>query len=253
MPKRSSLRPAALARARDRRESVAEHLGRDDVREPAVAHARDALERLGIAPAAPDRRARPSGSGAAASAPRGTDRSGPSLATGSPDQSRRRSGIASESRAPRSCTGTPQASYSRGNSPPTPTPKISRPSQRRSSVATCFATGVGWRSGSRIHRGAEEQPLGVRGRLRQLQQRIEDRHRERDVVADPERVEAERLGEPHGGADRRRIRQRRDEPVTRFGVERERHVCGSGARVQRGRARPAGAVVGSGSAPPRSR
>ena len=57
--------------------------------------------------------------------------------------------MASVRRGPRSLCGTPQTSYSLANSPPTPTPKMNRPSLRWSSVATCLATGTGWRSGSR--------------------------------------------------------------------------------------------------------
>ena len=52
-------------------------------------------------------------------------------------------------RAPRSRTGTPTASNSRANSPPTPTPKTKRPPHRRSSVATCLAINTGWRRGTR--------------------------------------------------------------------------------------------------------
>ncbi len=60
------------------------------------------------------------------------------------------------------------------------------------------------------------------GGLRELKQRVEDRDRERDVIADPERVEAERLGEPDRRANGRGIRQRRGEPVARCGVEWKR-------------------------------
>ena len=54
----------------------------------------------------------------------------PSCVTGSPLHSLRSTARLSLSRAPRSLIGTPQASYSLGNSPPTPTPKMNRPSVR---------------------------------------------------------------------------------------------------------------------------
>ena len=44
-----------------------------------------------------------------------------------------------------------------------------------------------------IDRRAEHQPPADDGGLRQLQQGIEDRHRERNVVAAPERVVARRI------------------------------------------------------------
>ena len=55
----------------------------------------------------------------------------------------------SVTRAPRSLWGTPQASNSFGFSPPTPTPKMSRPPQSASSVEVILATTVGWRRASR--------------------------------------------------------------------------------------------------------
>ena len=45
--------------------------------------------------------------------------------------------------------GTPTASNSFGNSPPTPTPTETRPPERESMSASCLATTTGWYSGSR--------------------------------------------------------------------------------------------------------
>ncbi len=60
-------------------------------------------------------------------------------------QSARTTSMPSVTRTPRSRCGTPQASNSLGFSPPTPTPKISRPSQSASSVEVILATTVGCR------------------------------------------------------------------------------------------------------------
>ena len=60
----------------------------------------------------------------------------------------RKISIASSVRAPRSRTGTPHASNSFGNSPPTPIPQMNRPSESRSSVVIDLASATGGRSGS---------------------------------------------------------------------------------------------------------
>ncbi len=64
-------------------------------------------------------------------------------------QSARTASMPSVTRAPRSLWGTPHTSNSLGFSPPTPTPKISRPPDRTSSVAAVFAAIAGERSASR--------------------------------------------------------------------------------------------------------
>ncbi len=52
-------------------------------------------------------------------------------------------------RAPRSLWGTPQSSNSFGFSPPTPTPKTSRPPESTSRVAAILAATAGARSARR--------------------------------------------------------------------------------------------------------
>ena len=64
-------------------------------------------------------------------------------------QSVRTTSMPSVTRAPRSWWGTPQSSNSFGFSPPTPTPKTSRPPESTSSVAAIFAATAGARSASR--------------------------------------------------------------------------------------------------------
>ncbi len=64
-------------------------------------------------------------------------------------QSARTTSMPSVTRAPRSWWGIPQASNSFGFSPPTPTPKMSRPPQSASSVEVILAATVGWRRASR--------------------------------------------------------------------------------------------------------
>jgi hypothetical protein len=74
-------------------------------------------------------------------------------------QSVRTTSMPSVTRAPRSLWGIPEASNSFGFSPPTPTPKMSRPPESASSVEVILAAIVGWRSASRY------TPLPSRMRL----------------------------------------------------------------------------------------
>ena len=64
-------------------------------------------------------------------------------------QSARTTSMPSLTRAPRSRCGTPQTSNSLGFSPPTPTPKMSRPPDRTSSVEVILAAMAGARSARR--------------------------------------------------------------------------------------------------------
>ena len=64
-------------------------------------------------------------------------------------QSVRTTSMPSVTRAPRSRCGTPHSSNSLGFSPPTPTPKMSRPPDSTSSVAVALAAMAGARSASR--------------------------------------------------------------------------------------------------------
>ena len=61
----------------------------------------------------------------------------------------RTTSMPSVTRAPRSSCGTPTTSNSLGFSPPTPTPKISRPPDSASSVEVILAAIAGVRSASR--------------------------------------------------------------------------------------------------------
>ena len=73
----------------------------------------------------------------------------PSNVAGVSRQSVRTTSMPSLTRAPRSLRGTPQSSNSFGFSPPTPTPKTSRPPDRTSTVAAIFAATAGARSARR--------------------------------------------------------------------------------------------------------
>ena len=73
----------------------------------------------------------------------------PLKVAGESRQSARTTSIPSVTRAPRSWCGMPQASNSFGFSPPTPTPKMSRPPDSVSSVPVILAATVGWRRARR--------------------------------------------------------------------------------------------------------
>ena len=63
-----------------------------------------------------------------------------------------------------------------------------------------------------VHRRAQDEPSAHHRRLGELQERIEDRDRKRNMVADPERVEAaavDQLDEIAHFVDRRHPRRRR--------------------------------------------
>ncbi len=73
----------------------------------------------------------------------------PAKLAGLSRQSVRTTSMPSVTRAPRSRWGTPHSSNSFGFSPPTPTPKISRPPDSASSVAVALAAMAGARRASR--------------------------------------------------------------------------------------------------------
>ena len=77
----------------------------------------------------------------------------PSNDAGDGPQSARQTAMPSSTRAPRSRSGTPAASNSFGNSPPTPTPKTTRPFDSTSREATSLAATEGCRSASRYTHG----------------------------------------------------------------------------------------------------
>ena len=71
---------------------------------------------------------------------------GPVKLVGADAQQARSTAIASSIRSPRLRYSTLQASNS-SRSQPAPSPRVSRPPESTSSVATCLAATTGWRSG----------------------------------------------------------------------------------------------------------
>ena len=108
--------------------------------------------------------------------------------------------IPSSMRRPRSWNGTPRAANS-ASSQPTPTPRISRPSEKLCKVDNSLASGSGWRIGSTSTLVPSRTRLVTAATQVKRQHRVVEQRRTRklrarhdDVLADPDIAEPQRLG-----------------------------------------------------------
>ena len=145
--------------------------------------------------AEPQRRALRGGTASARGRRRRSGSGAPRTTPASRARARSHAARCSSSSSPRRSNGTPSASYS-GRCQLTVGWTTRRPSESRSSVASCLASSSGWRSGAMIELATSRSR--DRRRRDRSQQRERVRPRRRRVLVPGQRVVARVLGHPAG-------------------------------------------------------